>query len=88
MSENSVIYSVSEKKALEEEVKECMSSLEKAPKLIIKGIGFDINRAVDLYNALSEKMGGALSINSIKIGSELVNNRRLSFMEITISKRG
>lgn len=55
-------------------------------KIIIKGKGDKISKAVAVYNAIKDRMGDAIQLEGVEIGSEKRNYRYVSFIKITISR--
>ncbi|RLG89368.1 MAG: DNA-binding protein [Thermoprotei archaeon] len=56
-------------------------------KVIIVGRGPSINKAVNVYNALKARLGDALQLDGVEIGSEVRGHRLVSFIKITISRK-
>ena len=55
-------------------------------EIVIKGRGDLISKAVDVVNALRERLRGSLEIKSIEIGSEKSGNSITSYIKITIQR--
>ena len=51
---------------------------------IIRGQGELIYKAVDVYNALKERLGSSIRLEEVRIGSEKLGARRLSYIEIKV----
>ncbi|MEM4884864.1 MAG: DNA-binding protein, partial [Saccharolobus sp.] len=47
-------------------------------EVVVKGIGKEISRAVDIYNRLKERLGDGVQIVNIETGSEIKDKRRIS----------
>ncbi len=52
--------------------------------VVIKGRGDNISKAVDVYNEVVSRIGDALKLVSVNIGSDKVGRRKLSFIEIKV----
>lgn len=52
--------------------------------VVIKGRGDNISKAVDVYNEVASRIGDALKLVSVNIGSDKVGRRKLSFIEIKV----
>lgn len=55
-------------------------------RVVIKGKGDNISKAVAVYNAIKERMGDAVKLNDVRIGSEDRRGRLTSFIEIVIER--
>ena len=55
-------------------------------EVVIKGRGENISKAVDVYNALKDRLGESLELVSIEIGSERGGRRLLPFIEIKVRR--
>ncbi len=55
-------------------------------KLTIKGWGNSISKTVALYNALKERMGEAIKLRDVRIGSEEVKGKLVSYIEILVER--
>jgi len=55
-------------------------------QVLIRGRGNNISKAVALYNALKERMGDALKLVDVRIGSNEIRGRIVSFIEILIER--
>ena len=60
---------------------------EGVSSIIIKGYGKYISKAVDLYNALANKMRDSVVLENIAIGSEPVAGRVKTYIAIKISRK-
>lgn len=56
-------------------------------KVVIIGRGPSISKAVNVYNALKARLGDALQLDGVEIGSEVRGHRLVSFIKITISRK-
>lgn len=52
--------------------------------VVIKGRGDNISKAVDVYNEVLSRIGDALEVVSVNIGSDRVGRRKLSYIEIKL----
>ncbi|NPA05144.1 MAG: DNA-binding protein [Crenarchaeota archaeon] len=55
-------------------------------EIIIKGRGENISKAVDVYNALKARLEDSLELVSVRIDSERVGPRLVSFIEIKVRR--
>ncbi|OYT49841.1 MAG: DNA-binding protein [Desulfurococcales archaeon ex4484_204] len=55
-------------------------------RIIIRGSGDKISKAIAVYNALKERMGDAVKLNDVRIGSENRRGRMVSYIEIVVEK--
>ncbi len=55
-------------------------------EVIIRGRGQMICKAVDVYNALKNKLGDSLQLVSVNIDSDNVGNRLISYIEIRVRR--
>jgi len=55
-------------------------------KVKLKGKGNNISKAVALYNALKERMGDAVKLKEVKIGSEESKGKIISYIEIILER--
>ncbi len=55
-------------------------------KVLIRGRGNNIFKAVALYNALKDRMGEALRLIDVRIGSNEVRGRIVSYIEILVER--
>ncbi len=55
-------------------------------EVIIKGKGELISRAVDVVNALRERLKGSLEIKNVEIGSEKSGKSITSYIKITVQR--
>ncbi|MEM2234837.1 MAG: DNA-binding protein [Desulfurococcaceae archaeon] len=53
-------------------------------ELVIKGRGKFISKAVDVYNALLNRLGDSIELIGVNIGSERFKGRRRAFIAIKI----
>lgn len=52
--------------------------------LVLKGRGEGISKAVDVYNEVRSRIGEALQLVNVSIGSERAGRKKLPFIEIRI----
>lgn len=57
-----------------------------AEYIILKGRGPNISRAVDVYNALKRRLGDAIELSNVEIGSEQSSGGRTSFIKVTLKR--
>ncbi|MEM4943818.1 MAG: DNA-binding protein [Saccharolobus sp.] len=55
-------------------------------EVVIKGIGKEISRAVDIYNRLKERLGDGVQIVNIETGSEIKDRRRISYILLRLKR--
>lgn len=60
---------------------------EGVDKVVIKGYGRYISKAVDLYNVLKHRLGDSIEMENVEIGSENLGNRLRSFIEIRVTRK-
>ena len=60
---------------------------EGVSSITIKGYGRYISKAVDLYNALTSKMGDSVKLENVSIGSERVAGKTKTYIAIKISRK-
>ncbi len=57
-----------------------------ASKVVLVGKGNNISKAVALYNTLKDRMGEAIKLRDVRIGSEEVKGKIVSFIEIEVER--
>lgn len=60
---------------------------EGVDKVVIKGYGKYISKAVDLYNVLKHRLGDSIEMENVEIGSENLGSRLRSFIEIRVTRK-
>ena len=55
-------------------------------KVVLVGRGNNISKAVALYNTLKDRMGEAIRLKDVRIGSEEVKGKIISFIEIEVER--
>ncbi|MCY0849595.1 DNA-binding protein [Sulfuracidifex metallicus] len=81
---NEVLVSM---KNVEDYVLEIITMLNQgAEEVEIKGVGRDIGKAVDVYNMILDKLGNGIKLDSVSIGSENRDKKRLSFILLRVKK--
>lgn len=55
-------------------------------EIVIRGKGVNIGKAVDVYNALKDRLSDSLELVSITIDSETLGNRILPYIEIKVKR--
>ncbi len=55
-------------------------------RIIIRGRGDNISKAIAVYNAVKERMGDAVKLSNVRIGSEDRKGKLTSFIEIIIER--
>lgn len=53
--------------------------------VVIKGRGDNISKAIDVYNEVLSRIGDAVKLVNVSIGSERVGRKKLSFIEIRLT---
>lgn len=61
-----------------------LRELKEDEVLILKGRGDYIPKAIDIYNEVKKRLGNALILEKVSIGSERVGRRTLSYIEIAL----
>ncbi|MCY0868738.1 MAG: DNA-binding protein [Desulfurococcus sp.] len=56
-------------------------------RLVVKGVGPYISKAVDLYNALVSRIGESIELVNVSIGSERVRGRLKPYILIEIKRK-
>lgn len=72
---------------LEEQVLNVILSLRELKEnevLVVKGRGDFIPKAIDVYNEVRKRLGSALVLEGVSIGSERAGRRILSYIEIAL----
>ena len=57
-----------------------------ADRVIVKGKGEEISKAVDVVNSILERIGDTVKVKDVKIGSSNVKGRLTSFIEIVLER--
>ena len=52
----------------------------------IKGFGNGINKTVDVYNLLKERLGDGVLLEQANIGSEVKDRRRISYISLKLKR--
>ncbi|BCU71139.1 ribonuclease P subunit p25 family protein [Stygiolobus caldivivus] len=52
----------------------------------VKGNGFEINKVVDIYNQLVERLKEGVKLEKIDIGSEVKDKRRVSYLLLKLRR--
>jgi len=55
-------------------------------RVIVKGKGEDISKAVDVANSILERLGDTIKVKEIKIGSENRKGKLVSFISVILEK--
>ncbi|MEM0130725.1 MAG: DNA-binding protein [Saccharolobus sp.] len=55
-------------------------------EVVVKGIGKEISKAVDIYNTLKERLGDGVQIVNIETGSEIKDRRRISYILLRLKR--
>ena len=55
-------------------------------KIILMGRGGNISKTVALYNTLKDRMGDAIKLRDVRIGSEEVKGKIISYIEIEVER--
>jgi DNA-binding protein Alba len=61
-----------------------LRELKENEVLVLKGRGDYIPKAIDVYNEVKKRLGNALVLENVSIGSEKVGRRTLSYIEISL----
>lgn len=52
----------------------------------IKGNGFEINKVVDIYNQLVDRLKEGVKLEKVDIGSEVKDKRRVSYLLLKLRR--
>jgi DNA-binding protein Alba len=52
----------------------------------IKGNGFEINKVVDIYNQLVDRLKEGVKLEKVDIGSEVKDKRRVSYLLLRLRR--
>lgn len=55
-------------------------------RVVLRGRGENISKTVALYNALKDRMGDAIRLIDVKIGSEEIKGKIVSYIEIKVER--
>lgn len=55
-------------------------------EVVLKARGEAINKAVEVYNALRDRLGDSIELAGVEIGSEYSGTRRISYIKIKIKR--
>ncbi|WP_338601739.1 DNA-binding protein [Sulfolobus tengchongensis] len=55
-------------------------------EVILKGIGKEISKAVDVYNSLKDRLGDGIQLVSVQTGSEVRDRRRISYIQLRLKR--
>jgi DNA-binding protein Alba len=73
---------------IDDYVVEAILGFQEGPGLVvIRGRGPYISKAVDVYNELAQRLGDALELVKVEIGSERVRGRISSYISISLRKK-
>jgi DNA-binding protein len=61
-----------------------LRELKENEVLVLKGRGDYIPKAIDVYNEVKKRLGNALVLKNVSIGSEKAGRRTLSYIEISL----
>ncbi|BCS94269.1 DNA/RNA-binding protein Alba 2 [Metallosphaera sp. J1] len=87
LMERGTQFVVSRNKSIEEQVLDIISSFNQGVKDVeLKGYGREIDRTVDVYNVLKEKLGDGVVLVDVSIGSEFKDRRRISYLLFRLRK--
>ncbi|QKQ99388.1 DNA-binding protein [Metallosphaera tengchongensis] len=85
--ERSAQFVVSHGKPINEQVLEIISSFNRGVNEVeLKGYGREIDRTVDIFNILKEKLGNGVILDQVIIGSEFKDKRRISYLLFRLRK--
>lgn len=57
-----------------------------AERIVVKGRGEEISKTVDVVNSILERLGDVVRVKDVKIGSDKVKGRLVSFIEVIIER--
>ena len=57
-----------------------------AEEVILKARGDVISKAVDVYNALRDRLGDSIELVNVEIGSENIGSKRTSYIKIKVKR--
>ncbi len=78
---------VSSTKSVEDHVLEIITMMNQGTSEVeIKGFGREINKVVDIYNQLKDKLGEGIKLSETSIGSEVKDKKRISYLLLRITK--
>lgn len=78
---------VSRSKTVEDYVLEIIEALNHVSEEVeIKGSGWEINKVVDIYNLIKERLGNGIILDYITIGSEIKDRKRISYLLLRIKR--
>ncbi|MFP3163228.1 ribonuclease P subunit p25 family protein [Acidianus hospitalis] len=78
---------VSRSKSVEDHVLEIIEILNhNSNEVDLKGYGFEINKAVDIYNALKDRLKEGITLEEVSIGSETKDRKRISYLLLRIKR--
>ncbi|MEM1635849.1 MAG: DNA-binding protein [Thermosphaera sp.] len=60
---------------------------EGSNQVVLKGSGVFISKAVDVYNALTSRLGDSVELVKVEIGSDRFKGRFKSYIAITVRKK-
>ncbi|QGA54349.1 DNA-binding protein [Sulfolobus sp. E5-1-F] len=55
-------------------------------EVILKGIGREISKAVDVYNSLKDRLGDGVQLVNVQTGSEVRDRRRISYILLRLKR--
>ncbi|ACP35355.1 Alba, DNA/RNA-binding protein [Sulfolobus islandicus Y.G.57.14] len=55
-------------------------------EVILKGIGREISKAVDVYNSLKDRLGDGIQLVNVQTGSEVRDRRRISYILLRLKR--
>ncbi|MEZ0394650.1 MAG: DNA-binding protein [Desulfurococcaceae archaeon] len=64
-----------------------LSFQEGSSEVVIKGRGQSISKAVDVYNAVVDRLGEGVELAGVEIGSEEFKGRLRSYIAIRLRRR-
>lgn len=73
---------------LDDYVVEAIVGFQEGPGIVVlKGRGPYISKAVDVYNALADRLGDGLQLVKVEIGTERHRGRLTSFIAISVKRK-
>jgi len=74
-------------KSIEDYVLDIISLFNQGSQEVeIKGNGFEINKVVDIYNQLVDRLKEGVKLEKVDIGSEVKDKRRVSYLLLKLRR--
>lgn len=55
-------------------------------RVVVKGRGEDISKTVDVVNSILQRLGDAVKVKGVRIGSDKIRGRLVSYIEVVLEK--